>query len=202
MTARLSLPRALRKRGAALLDQQMWLFGCDIRRAQGNALLEYGFQRIRPPEAERSSSRYELRRSDGRFIFLWAFGIYFSEAESPGLFLRRYEFSPRLMDAPGPAWKPEDLPPPRLPVSQAENDQVRALLQNALRWLADYERWALKRLGIPYRAACLAAWPKRVTSSPEETPQAWRELAQACEPLKTRSLSFQAAKDSGPWSSQ
>lgn len=177
-----SLPRAIRKHGAALLDQQMWLFGCDIRRPEGNALLEYGFRRIRPPQTESASSRYELHLNEGKTVLLWAFGIYYAEAESSdGLFLRRYEFSPRLMDSPGPAWKPEDLPPLRLPASEAENCRMRALLQNVLRWLADYERWALERLGVPYRAACLAAWPKRVTLTPEETPQAWRTLAQACE---------------------
>lgn len=186
MTPWFTLPRVIRKRGVALFDQQMWLFGCDIRRTEGNALLEYGFQRIRPPQAERASSRYELSLPDGGRIFLWAFGLYFSETTLEGLFLRRYEFAPRLIDVPGPAWKPEDLPPPRLPRGENEIHQALKLLIEALRWLADYERWALERLGIPYRAACLAAWPKRVTSSPEETPQAWRELAQACEPLKTK----------------
>lgn len=202
MTSWLSLPRAIRKRGTALLDQQMWLFGCDIRRTEGNALVEYGFQRIRPPQPERASSRYELRRSDGTSVLLWAFGIYFSEDESEGLFLRRYEFSPRLMSAPQAAWKPEDLPPPRLPASKAQSLQMSALLRKALYWLAEYELWALERLSAPYRAACLSAWPKRVTPDPAETPQAWRELAQACERLQTTGLRLQAAKGRGPWSSQ
>lgn len=183
----LSIPHKVRKQGTALLDQQMWCFGCDIRRKDGNALLEFGFTRERPPEGVKGSSQYALRLDQqGARLVLWAFGIYFGIESQGGLLLRRYEFSPRLLPDPGSAWKSEDLPNPHLPNCETEIERVRALLPAALRWLADYEEWALAHLGAEYRAHCLAAWPKRAVTNPEETPQAWRELAQACSELKTK----------------
>lgn len=182
----LSIPHKVRKQGTALFDQQIWCFGCDIRRKNGNALLEYGFERTRPPEGVKGSSQYCLQLRDGMRLTLWAFGVYFGVGPQGGLLLRRYEFSPRLLLDPGQAWKPQHLSRPRLPGCQAECDRVRGLLPAALRWLADYEEWALVHLGAEYRADCLAAWPKRAVTMPEETPQAWRELAQACEGLKMK----------------
>lgn len=182
----LSIPRNIRKQGTILLDQQMWCFGCDIRRKSGNALLEYGFERERPPDDVKGSSQYYLRLESGAWLVLWAFGLYFGTAPRGGLLLRRYEFSPRLLPDPGQAWKSEDLLRPHLPQCESECEQVCALLPSALCWLADYEEWALAHLGVEYRVNCLAAWPKRAVTNPDETPQAWRELAQACEGLKMK----------------
>jgi len=182
----LSIPHKVRKQGTALLDQQMWCFGCDIRRQSGNALLAYGFERSRPPEDMKGSSQYCLRLEDGTRLVLWAFGLYFGAAPQGGLLLRRYEFSPRLLPDPGQAWKSENLPRPRLPACRADCEQARELLPAALRWLAGYEDWALAQLGVEYRTNCLAAWPKRAATKPEETPQAWRELAQACEGVRMK----------------
>jgi len=183
----LSIPRNIRKQGTALLDQQMWCFGCDIRRKDGNALLEFGFTRVRPPEGVKGSSQYGLSLDEqGAQLVLWAFGIYFGIGPQGGLLLRRYEFSPRLLPDPGLAWNSEDLPRPHLPNCETECQRVQGLLPEALRWLAEYEEWALAHLGVEYRRNFLAAWPKRAVTNPEETPQAWRELAQACKGLKMK----------------
>jgi len=169
-----------------LLDQQMWYFGCDIRRKEGNALLEYGFERQRPPEGVKGSSQYCLQMKDETQLLLWGFGFYFRAGSHDGLLLRRYDFSPRLLPAPNLAWKPEDLQPLRLPESEAACERLRELLPAALRWLADYEDWILAHLGEAYRADCLAAWPKRVATTLTTTSQAWRDLAQACDAIKVK----------------
>jgi hypothetical protein len=57
----LILPRELMNRGRTLLHQQCWLWGQDIRRAEGNLLLEYGFERKRPPEGANACSQYSLQ---------------------------------------------------------------------------------------------------------------------------------------------
>ncbi|MCS6839908.1 MAG: hypothetical protein NZ701_03935 [Roseiflexus sp.] len=58
-----TLPAHLQQRGAELLHLQCWLWGCDIRRPEGNLLLEYGFSRQRPPAGATGSSAY-LRTAD------------------------------------------------------------------------------------------------------------------------------------------
>lgn len=120
------------------------------------------------------------------WLVLYAFGVYFGSDSQDGLFLRRYEFSPRLLSDPGQGWQPEYGLQLRLPACEEECGRVLLLLPAALRHLADYEEWALNYLGSEYRAACLAAWSKRAVPYPHETPQAWRELAQACETLETK----------------
>src|SRR5687768_12975270 len=45
------LPKALEKQGEALLEQQMWCWGCDVRRQEGNLLLAYGCERRASPDS-------------------------------------------------------------------------------------------------------------------------------------------------------
>ena len=49
----------VRKIGTTLLDQQLWCWGQDIRRTEGNALLAYGFTKHRPLEGKHGSTAYE-----------------------------------------------------------------------------------------------------------------------------------------------
>ena len=60
---------------AALLDQQMWCWGCDIRHGEGNVLLQYGFSRWRPPEGTLGSTAYQLEAPPSRQVVLWGFGV-------------------------------------------------------------------------------------------------------------------------------
>lgn len=71
----LKIPSRTRKYATILLDQQLWCFGCDIRRTAGNLLLEYGFERKRPPISQKGSSCYSLNWQ-GKQILLWGFGIF------------------------------------------------------------------------------------------------------------------------------
>ena len=49
---------------AGLLSQQLWCFGQDIRRVEGNWLIEQGFQRTPPPREQKDcASVYTLSLS-------------------------------------------------------------------------------------------------------------------------------------------
>ncbi len=66
-----SLPAAVRASGEALLDQQMWCWGCDVRRAEGNLLAEYGCTK-RPSPDPRFHSAYTFPNAlPGGALTLW-----------------------------------------------------------------------------------------------------------------------------------
>ena len=85
----------VRKIGTTLLDQQLWCWGQDIRRAEGNALLAYGFTKHRPPEGKHGSTAYEWRGSGSSRVILWGFGFFYGDGDRGGLFLQRYKFAPK-----------------------------------------------------------------------------------------------------------
>ena len=155
-------------RGAALLHQQCWCWGQDIRRPQGNLLIEYGFTLARPPEGLTSSSRYTLSRPDTR-LTLWGFGIGYGCEPRGGIYVNRYCFVPRWLDdsfALDLIWQPAQLAGLRRPLTRREVRRSRQLLQSLMRWIASYERWVEGRHGLDYRRHTLAEWTR--TSIPAE----------------------------------
>ena len=55
----------------SLLSQQIWAWGQDVRRKQGNLLIEFGFERVKPPaDVEIEDSVYTLRLTKNRTIIL------------------------------------------------------------------------------------------------------------------------------------
>lgn len=82
---RREMPAADRRLARELLDQQLWCWGCDIRRPEGNLLLEYGFRAHQPSAEGHSSTCYELSRDVVRTVLLWAFGASYLDAAEAGL---------------------------------------------------------------------------------------------------------------------
>jgi hypothetical protein len=161
------LTSAAARRGKALLHQQCWLWGQDIKRAEGNLLLLHGFARLRPPDGLSGSSQYTRSLPGNLSVRLWGFGIYFG-SES-GIFLNRFEFIPRearMTDL----WQAREMT--GLPRAKS-----LSLLMQMLRWIGDYEDWVLRTLGSEYRKFCLHSWEGSSLSRPELIPEAWRELA-------------------------
>ena len=77
----------------SLFSQQIWCWGRDIRRKQGNWLLELGFERVRPPAGvEIEDSVYTLKLTENRSIILRGFGVYYCDNAHGAIFLPRYEF--------------------------------------------------------------------------------------------------------------
>ncbi len=167
----------------ALFHQQLWCWGRDILHPSGNALLRYGFTRQRPPADGRGSSEYGLQLCPQRRVTLWGFGLLYGDASAGGLFLKRYGFAPRLLElaeTPAHIWQTEQLPALRAPRSLQDRRCAHLLLKDALRWVADYEKWARQELGLAYRQRCLQDWQKAVAGA-DEIAGAWENLAQLIE---------------------
>ena len=96
-----------KKRGAALLHQQCWCWGFDVRRQVGNEranlLLELGFERVAAPDGVHGATTYRLRQNDGSTVTLWGFGFCFGD-EAGGVFVSRFSFWPRLGKVAAPQW--------------------------------------------------------------------------------------------------
>jgi hypothetical protein len=178
----LLIPQDVQKLGTALLHQQLWCWGYDIRWPAGNVLHRYGFSSQRPPDDVRGSTAYTLCRDDGRSIGLWGFGLLSVQTGAGSLFLQRYGFVPRLAtfsDALPPAWAPEHLSMFRIPRTLEEGLLARSLLADALNWVSRYEQWVQENYGCDYRRECLAAWQQTVVPA-EKVVDTWKHLSRDC----------------------
>ncbi|MEM9701133.1 MAG: hypothetical protein AAF907_01665 [Planctomycetota bacterium] len=180
---------------ADLLNQQIWCWGQDAIRPDGNWLTEIGFQRNPPPpEREECSSVYTLPADGGRRITLRGFGAFIADDALGQLFLPRFGFAPEYSESTNftrPPWSPADLPrfgPP--PTDRLE--ECGTLLLGLVAWIVDYETAVLTRLGAEYRRQTLTTWEaggNRITP-PDEIAPAWRRLSQL------------VAADAGAWLEQ
>ncbi|MEM7342743.1 MAG: hypothetical protein AAF485_00740, partial [Chloroflexota bacterium] len=168
-----------RRLGRGLLDQQMWCFGYDIRRSDGNLLREYGFTRQQQPEEERGSC-YTLCLGSDCQVGLWGSGLFYGHGELGGLSLKRYQFHPKLTESPQLSANTagaSKLPAGRKPQTEAEIAQIGVLLGQALSWLALYEQWVQGVAGSDYRSQSVQAWHRKMVVSADEMAATWQELA-------------------------
>ncbi|MDW8233758.1 MAG: hypothetical protein RMJ54_13350 [Roseiflexaceae bacterium] len=178
----LSLPAHLQQHGAELLHLQCWLWGCDIRRSEGNLLLEYGFRRQRPPAGATGSSAY-LRTADrDTVIVLWGFGAFCGSPVNGGVYLKRYEFAPRYIpriDTQRLPWLPDQVHAAVIPLEPDVQQQMHRQFISLLEWIAQYETWVIERCSLDYRRECAASWngpPFRIPV--ERLIEEWQCLAQ------------------------
>ncbi|MDW8144796.1 MAG: hypothetical protein RMJ48_00615 [Roseiflexaceae bacterium] len=178
----LSLPAHLQQRGAELLHLQCWLWGCDIRRSEGNLLLEYGFRRQRPPAGAAGSSAYLWTAEPEMIIVLWGFGAFCGDPMKGGVYLRRYEFAPQYIpriDIRRLPWLPDQV---RAAVIPAEPDAQRRMGQqftSLIEWIARYETWVRDSCGLEYRQQCIANSTKNSFCIPVgRLVEEWQQLAQ------------------------
>ena len=177
------IPTAVRRNGRVLLNQQLWLWGQDIRRPEGNALIEYGFTRTKPPTDQRGSNTYLLQLPCGARLVLWAFGFFYQRDERGGIFIPRFTFTPRLArfdGLPGAVWSAEQLVDCRPPRDAREWSRVRELFIPALRWVADYERWVCGARSLDYRRDCVERW-RQTRIAAESLVEEWQQLAACCD---------------------
>ncbi len=170
------------RRGAELMHQQCWCWGQDVRRPEGNLLLQYGFERSRPPAEIGGSSRYTLHL-DGARIVLWGFGVGYAVEGCGWIYVNRYCFVPRWMHefaSIEPVWRAEQLASRRRPFTRREIRRSRRLLQSLMRWIASYERWVETKCGAHYRVRTLAAW-NRASIEPCRMAAEWELLARHVE---------------------
>lgn len=115
---------------ATMFDLQMWCFGCDIRREQGNLLVEYGFVRDRPEGQISGSSHYAKRIDAEHTVHLWGFAVVITSSRY-ALCLKRFGLNPRLAEASQISeniWRPHELPPFYFPKTEQQIKQARQLL--------------------------------------------------------------------------
>lgn len=180
------LPRDLHRQAVALIDQQMWCWGCDARYSGGNLLIAQGLAR-HPYSGggQPRPSAYSQPLADGRAcITLWGFGLWASHRDHGSLYVSRaslrLRYTPQVIAVPT-AWAEADLPPTQ-PPAPAQTPQARALLRLAFGWIADYERTLGERTPAGYRERACAQWPqrRRLKGVPAaELSQAWQALAGA-----------------------
>jgi len=170
--------RSLHRIGTMLFDQQMWCWGQDVVRPEGNLLCTYGFVRYHRynrqspndyicldgnPKHKVSSRGYFMARDDGVWIGLWGWGMLYGTSQEGGLFLRRFGFDPLGLDV---TTLPENIDGPEDVLSLCDrrrHDSCRRLhrlFSAALRWIAGYERWVVTVAGLSYREACVTQWFK------------------------------------------
>lgn len=165
------LARTERRLVEALVNQQFWCWGQDIRRPEGNLLLAFGFARTRPPAGVLGSSCYRLRWGE-REIVLWGWGLLLA-GPAGGVFLPRQGGAPRSALGPlgAPCWSPDGLPP----LSEIAVPGLGQWFHDAAEWIAEYETWVLARAGLGYRRACAAGAPRAIFGLfPERVPALWR----------------------------
>ncbi len=187
-----------RRTGTVLFDQQMWCWGRDVVRPEGNLLIAYGFTRcgreseLFPrerwisagggPEQRVSTSGYVLRPSETvppYWVGLWGWGMLYGTSRTPTLFLRRFTFEPRLLSLTSPPTStvdPDDLQADTLPPHANQRSELRSLFAAALRWIAEYERWVEQTVGFAYRHRCVQQWFKKGIPAQEMT-ATWEQLA-------------------------
>lgn len=183
---RVQVSQPARRYGASLFNQQMWCWGCDVRRAEGNLLIAYGFERHAPPPDTRYNSSYHLQLSPDQSCALWGFGMHYRDAAVGAMFLKRFGFTPELLSDNAPptsAFEPAHLSPARSLVTRADSTSARDLLVTSLRWIAAYEEWVQATVGVEHRRQTLETWRsmrKRVVTEPDAVAAAWRSLADEC----------------------
>lgn len=190
--------KALRARAVGLFEQQMWMWGGDVRHASGNLLCAYGAHK-RPSPVPRYPSAYSLligAPTAAGVLTLWGWGVWCALPTDGSLLIARDRMTlqwKRAMIAEPVAVSPADLPVGDLP---ADSAAAARLLRTTLMWIADYERWVLRRL-VDYRQAYLAAWGQRRLYrggvDVSAVPDVWDEIASAIDvpfdPALERSLS-------------
>ena len=172
------------KHTIGLLSQQVWCWGRDIIRPEGNWLIEVGFERIPPPQDRgECASAYTLSLPSGRTVSLRGFGTFYGNVACGGIFWPRFEFDP-LFTTQGkldcPPWTQADLPALDAPTEE-QRHACQTLVLELIDWIYEYECHVIDNLGIQYRRATLRKWDNgsRPFTPAEEYASAWRGLSQS-----------------------
>lgn len=184
---------SLRRWATGLFDQQLWCWGGDISRPEGNVLLEIGMCRYRSPDPK-LATMYKATLEDGAEICLWGFGVLYRKPGVGCVFIERYGFEPMLVDPPPehPIHRVIDVGPLVRPTG-ARRKAAETLVRGAARWIALYEHWVAENFGIDYRRKLLEARDKPRTVPASAMAASWERLAKKSFRLFTPEQGF------SPW---
>lgn len=179
----LEIPSDLEALAGRLLDQQLWCWGRDVARREGNLLIDYGFERHVPDGRAVQTSSYSAKHPCGDSLALWSWGLFYGCPACGGLFLRRTSIAPCLTaesTCPHPHWPVGVLPRHRRPRTPEEAVVARTLLVRVARWIGRFEEWIRRTVGSEHRAACLREW-HRVIGDSESLAGLWTATAEEIE---------------------
>ncbi|MGL6096084.1 MAG: hypothetical protein ACRC7O_09845 [Fimbriiglobus sp.] len=185
----------LRRRAAAVFEQQCWCWGRDIARPLGNLLLGLGMCR-RAPGPKAASSLYTGLAPNGGTVWLWAFGTAFTDPAVGSVFVPRYDFTPRLTrrtDFVG-VHDPKAIGGLVTPTAATASQSLRRLLVSLVEWAAGYEHWVAETHGTEYRTRCLAARDRSPAVPAADMAREWERLAR-----KFRRPMAVGSSTPGPW---
>ena len=158
-----SSEKILISRASRLLSQQVWCWGRDIERSEGNWLMEIGFDRIEPEfKCDHCDSIYTLELPSGKRVMLRAFGVFYGNDQKEGIYLPRYDFLPkysRRLNIKNPPWEKKDLPKLNFP-NNLEVSNCIFLVSELVNWIRTYEESVVNILGLDYRKSTLLEWIK------------------------------------------
>ena len=158
-----SSEKILISRASRLLSQQVWCWGRDIERSEGNWLMEIGFDRIEPEfKCDHCDSIYTLELPNGKRVILRAFGVFYGNDQKEGIYLPRYDFLPkysRRLNIKNPPWEKKDLPKLNFP-NNLEVSNCIFLVSELVNWIRTYEENVVNILGLDYRKSTLLEWIK------------------------------------------
>ena len=158
-----SSEKILISRASRLLSQQVWCWGRDIERSEGNWLMEIGFDRIEPEfKCDHCDSIYTLELPSGKRVMLRAFGVFYGNDQKEGIYLPRYDFLPkysRRLNIKNPPWEKKDLPKLNYP-NNLEVSNCTFLVSELVNWIRTYEENVVNILGLDYRKSTLLEWIK------------------------------------------
>ncbi|MBM3969335.1 MAG: hypothetical protein FJ302_05665 [Planctomycetes bacterium] len=192
LAARMGLSRDQFNNAIKLFDQQLWCWGEDVKRPNGNLLVACGFERIPPPKGqEQFGSMYSRRIRRGGRIVLRGWGLLISDRKHGAILLKRYGFTPELLsgeEIPTQLWDTSDLPKLISPQSDVDVSRVLFLLSAACRWVVSYETWLRLRIGMKHRETSIEHWKKmkKTNFSCDEVDRLWRLLAKRLEEAAIR----------------
>ncbi len=187
--------RALRD----LLDEELWLLGCDARASTGNRLLQLGLERHRPSDTvqpARGATGYRWQCTADRTLMVWGFGVWCAVAGCGSVLLPRRDPLPLRWsvteEAPVHAHRLRDLAAWRRPRQQAEQVNAQRVAAHAMRALADYER-AVAALIAPSEREQLLRGTRARPVAAARLPDAWYAMAQRFDLLEDSACSTRAA---------
>ena len=144
-----------------LYSQQLWCWGRDILRSEGNWLIQKGFDGLRAP-AEKAGCKniYSISLSETQSVMLRGFGIIYSDEELGTMFLPRSNFKPKYTSAVKLTqlpWEFSDLSELQNPIGE-EQKLCLKMLDRVIDWIIEYEKEIQEQLGVEYRKNTLNGW--------------------------------------------
>ena len=128
MKKQLKIPNHATQTAKMLIDQQMWCWGCDVKRAGGNLLSLHGADK-RPSPNPRYNSAYVFQLDEKTVLNLWGWGLWIACPRRGSLFIGRSRFHVCYIRDVIPipnAWRKRDLPLTELTLDSNDLANARA----------------------------------------------------------------------------